>query len=203
MNSNINRIKGQKAFTLAEVLITLGIIGVVAALTMPVVINNIKGVKLESRFKKTIRDFQNALYKVQYDEGLTIYGNIVSVNIANALIKQFKSPPATKVVRTDIIFGQIGNRSLSYKSYNGNAFDTSNLDDGTIVVNDEFIIFINNNNNYLTNQQFYIDINGFKEPNREGYDLFKFCLGENDKVYSCDTYTQRAITEKDYFKKLP
>lgn len=32
----------KKAFTLAEVLITLGIIGVVAALTMPTVIQNYK-----------------------------------------------------------------------------------------------------------------------------------------------------------------
>lgn len=32
----------KKAFTLAEVLITLGIIGVVAALTMPSVINSTK-----------------------------------------------------------------------------------------------------------------------------------------------------------------
>lgn len=30
-----------KAFTLAEVLITLGIIGVVSAMTMPVLVNNI------------------------------------------------------------------------------------------------------------------------------------------------------------------
>ena len=30
-----------KAFTLAEVLITLGIIGVVSAMTMPVLVNNV------------------------------------------------------------------------------------------------------------------------------------------------------------------
>lgn len=36
----------KKAFTLAEILITLGIIGVVAAMTMPVLIENYKKSRL-------------------------------------------------------------------------------------------------------------------------------------------------------------
>ena len=36
----VNPYKNKKGFTLAEVLITLGIIGVVAALTMPALINS-------------------------------------------------------------------------------------------------------------------------------------------------------------------
>lgn len=40
------------AFTLAEVLITLGIIGVVAAMTLPSVINSTKNKQLEASFKK-------------------------------------------------------------------------------------------------------------------------------------------------------
>lgn len=38
----------KKGFTLAEVLITLGIIGVVAALTMPTVLNKTKNAELVS-----------------------------------------------------------------------------------------------------------------------------------------------------------
>lgn len=40
-------------FTLAEVLITLGIIGVVAAMTMPVIIANVRDKALDSAYKKT------------------------------------------------------------------------------------------------------------------------------------------------------
>ena len=43
----------KRAFTLAEVLITLGIIGIVAALTLPVLINNINGNKFRAQYKKT------------------------------------------------------------------------------------------------------------------------------------------------------
>lgn len=42
------------AFTLAEVLITLGIIGVVAATTIPTLIANTQGAQNRSHFKKTL-----------------------------------------------------------------------------------------------------------------------------------------------------
>ena len=41
-------------FTLAEVLITLGIIGVVAAMTIPTLIANTNSAKFRSQFKKTL-----------------------------------------------------------------------------------------------------------------------------------------------------
>ena len=47
-------INAKAGFTLAEVLITLGIIGIVAAMTLPVLISNISATKNRSRFKKTI-----------------------------------------------------------------------------------------------------------------------------------------------------
>lgn len=42
--------KQEQAFTLAEVLITLGIIGVVAALTLPSLINRTKNRELHTAF---------------------------------------------------------------------------------------------------------------------------------------------------------
>lgn len=42
----------KRAFTMAEVLITLGIIGIVAAMTLPTVINNIQDKQFRTMFKK-------------------------------------------------------------------------------------------------------------------------------------------------------
>ena len=42
-----------KAFTLAETLIVIGMIGLIAAMTLPAVINNARNKELESRFKKS------------------------------------------------------------------------------------------------------------------------------------------------------
>ena len=56
-------------FTLAEVLITLGIIGVVAAMTIPTLIANTNGAKYRSQFKKTISTLNQAglMAQAQYD----------------------------------------------------------------------------------------------------------------------------------------
>ena len=47
-------------FTLAEVLITLGIIGVVAAMTIPTLISNTNSAKFRSQFKKTLSTVNQA-----------------------------------------------------------------------------------------------------------------------------------------------
>lgn len=57
------------AFTLAEVLITLGIIGVVAALTLPSFIYNHKKQVVESRLKKFYTTFNQAIILSENDNG--------------------------------------------------------------------------------------------------------------------------------------
>ena len=49
------------AFTLAEVLITLGIIGVVAAMTIPNLMSNVNGHKYRSQFKKSLSSVNQAV----------------------------------------------------------------------------------------------------------------------------------------------
>jgi len=64
----MNNIK-KTGFTLAEVLITLGIIGVVAAMTIPTLIANTNSAKFRSQFKKTISTLNQAglMAEAQYD----------------------------------------------------------------------------------------------------------------------------------------
>lgn len=65
----LSRCKNRKAFTLAEVLITLGIIGVVAAMTIPTLIANSRGQQYRSRLKKTISTLSQSarMSQSQYD----------------------------------------------------------------------------------------------------------------------------------------
>ena len=62
-------ISGSKAFTLAEVLITLGIIGVVAALTIPTLIQNHKKHVIEVKLKTFYTIMNQALQKSELDYG--------------------------------------------------------------------------------------------------------------------------------------
>ena len=65
--------KEMRAFTLAEVLITLGVIGVVAALTMPSVMSNVRELVIKNQFKKTYSVISNAFKKAEADLGYAPY----------------------------------------------------------------------------------------------------------------------------------
>ena len=57
------------AFTLAEVLITLGIIGIVACLTMPMVIGNYQKKVSAEKLKKLYLNYENAVQLTEIQEG--------------------------------------------------------------------------------------------------------------------------------------
>ena len=63
-------------FTLAEVLITLGIIGVVAAMTMPALIANYKNKVFINQTKKSYSVVLNAMNKWQNDSGASNYADL-------------------------------------------------------------------------------------------------------------------------------
>ena len=70
--SALSRGNGKSAFTLAEVLITLGIIGVVAAMTLPALIQKNNAKSLEVAFKKAYSNLYNAFNQV-IAEGYPVY----------------------------------------------------------------------------------------------------------------------------------
>lgn len=64
----------KNAFTLAEVLITLGVIGIVAAMTIPVIYSNINGLKYRTRFKKAVSTMNQAGLMAQAQYGYNFAG---------------------------------------------------------------------------------------------------------------------------------
>ena len=66
------------AFTLAEVLITLGIIGVVAALTMPALITNIQDRIQQKRIENIHQKLSKVTDKMAVQSGLTGYGTTMA-----------------------------------------------------------------------------------------------------------------------------
>ncbi|MBQ8458462.1 type II secretion system protein [bacterium] len=73
LKKTLKQVQGDKnkkaAFTLAEVLITLGVIGVVAAMTIPTLMANIKGKQYATGFKKELSTLNQMvrMNKAQYD----------------------------------------------------------------------------------------------------------------------------------------
>ncbi len=72
-----------KAFTLAEVLITLGIIGVIAAMTLPTLIQNHRNNVVETRLKKFYTVFNQAIQfaEAQYGDKKSWYIDVSGVDI--------------------------------------------------------------------------------------------------------------------------
>ena len=72
-----SRLAAKKAaFTLAEVLITLGIIGVVAALTLPTLIQNHQKQVYVTQLKKAYSIYSNMFNKMAADQGVTEWSQI-------------------------------------------------------------------------------------------------------------------------------
>lgn len=216
--------KGLKGFTLAEVLITLGIIGVVAAMTMPTLINNTKNKELETGLKKAYSIAQQALVMMSAYEG-EVNSNYSSRTFASLYLKYFNNA----------IFCGYGTslnkpcaKTSDYKNYNNtSAINEAYLDDGQFLLPDGMIVFIQNENGDADRTNtlcITIDVNGAKRPNKWGHDLFTFQLMNNGQLVpmgqeGTDFYekecsetstssrngigcTYKALTDADYWKKL-
>ena len=215
-------LKKKAAFTLAEVLITLGIIGVVAAMTMPTLIAKHRAQVLQTQFKKRYSEVSQALVQLKKnDEFLNVTDG---PQLQDLLVQQFKEAKApARNIYTSTPERQkelLGFELPVYKTLDKNSeYYERALDDGFIFINNEYFVFINADYSSLNNASIIIDINALKGPNIAGYDLFFFNLDENfilrstDKIdylcnkktsgnqsgYSCSYY---AMTDKDYFKNL-
>lgn len=73
LHSTLNMDKGlkmfRKAFTLAEILITLGVIGIVAAITIPQIVSNYKKHVIETKLKKTYSLLLNTVRMSESENG--------------------------------------------------------------------------------------------------------------------------------------
>lgn len=67
--------KKRKAFTLAEILITLGIIGVISAMTIPSLLTNINSKKFKSIFKKDISTLTQMVKLAEANDGVNFATN--------------------------------------------------------------------------------------------------------------------------------
>ena len=74
----MNHSPKRKAFTLAEVLITLGIIGVVAAITMPVLISNVQDRIKQKRVENIKQKLSKVTDKMAVQSGLIGYGDTMA-----------------------------------------------------------------------------------------------------------------------------
>ena len=195
------------AFTLAEVLITLGIIGVVAALTITPLVHKYKMKQYETAFKKVNANIQNAINLALVDSG---YQKIT--DIAKLCAEQGARPSAScassskaelqrvwdnVLLNLNVVKMQYGGFATPYglgglvktvSGVNSNLYYMLlyGVNGCVAILNDGSAIGCKPDLHYHTNGDMYytFDTNGpYKKPNRVGYDIF---IVNNRNSQSCD-----------------
>lgn len=179
----------EKAFTLAEVLITLGIIGVVAALTIPVIISKVDENIGRSEVKKAYNVLSGAIQRMVSDNNGTIWDNTSGSATTNTNNMRDALASYLAYSNIDTFINLFPSETHYYKSSTVwptggiSAYITFTLNDGQLLS-----IYSDQNCNQTaagfgsggtqTNicAEFYMDINGKKPPNEFGKDTFSFFL---------------------------
>lgn len=190
----------KKAFTLAEVLITLGVIGVVAAMTLSVLINKYRERQYVVGLKKAVAIIDNAYRLAIYEnggsndfgyleaeyvplppeEGTGFYDKNASQNSEILFQKFSKHLNIIKDCGKDrgeecfskTIKSPFRDQTWDLVTMQGNARRFVVLSDG---------MSIGLNKSYV-----YIDVNGLKNPNTVGIDIFQIALNKNGIGYYDD-----------------
>ena len=173
------------AFTLAETLITLGIIGVVAAMTLPGLVADYQKKVLVNQFKKSYSNLSNALNLVQAEYG-TVY-DCYNTGFGGYHLNECKPFFDAYVKKLNIIKECSDWRNHCHSKYktkaevlaaggevNNNAC-TFDIDSFTTyyTLADGSLFALQNYGNPQHHQVFpVVDVNGMKGPNKWGYDLY-------------------------------
>lgn len=172
------------AFTLAEVLITLGIIGVVATMTISTVISKIDDRANMSALRKFYTEFSSATkgivnaHDIPETWGLANNDEAACLRVMEYYKKYFSvlkvcAIPDTSCFPLPVYFsnGKVHITESNYKSWFVQGFVLKN---GTTV-------FLDINKNWYS---VFVDVNGFKKPNKLGTDVFVFAVNSEGNVVS-------------------
>ena len=182
MSGGGNSVAPKPAFTLAEVLITLGIIGVVAALTMPAVVGNYKRQQAIQQLKKTYSVLSQAFNRAVAEYGDSTEWDIVTPETAYNYFDTYWKPYLLAPVRC-YSYQECGYSKLT-PFFKANGFmdayevnkDAGNRDSRVLMhLNDgTFVMIITSSGYGADDRRILVDLNGPKLPNRFGNDVFFF-----------------------------
>ena len=185
--------KNTHAFTMAEVLITLGIIGIIAAMTLPGLIKNYQHKVLESQFKKSVSIISQIILRMKDDlsvdklaETCAYYDGSEYPNekmCFDSFYKNLVKSSNNKYLASLILY-DIDRTNENIRTYNNKQqvtitamaaagrpiFYPKVLPDGSFI------------NLEISGSTFIlgVDINGQKGPNQLGHDIFLFLLDKNN-----------------------
>ena len=170
----------KKAFTLAEVLITLGIIGIVAAMTLPTLIGKYQKKQMVTQLKKAYTEISQLLKMSELDNGsmeywdYTLSGEDFYYRYIKPYLKKVKEIPNREF-----------KKYMVYKNLNG----TKCTGEVWCTQGDSYYSYLSNgvvlgvmsHPGQTVYKAVTIDVNGQKNPNQLVKDVFVFSISKTEK----------------------
>lgn len=195
-NKTLSNSRRYIAFTLAEVLITLGIIGIVASLTIPTLIANTQKQEFVSGLKKAYSNLSNGFKLYMADEGVSDFGS-TSIFDGTDFTDSNRQDKIDQMIRK--YFKVIKTCKYGDGSCQINAGYLNLTTTGSLFRSDMYSFFTSDGMAFTTGgiqtscvpdsskigkmktwcAAFWIDVNGAKKPNKEGRDMFLFWLDQD------------------------
>ena len=207
-------LNSKAAFTLAEVLITLGIIGVVASLTLPSVINKYQEKVTVTKVKKAYSTMNNALFSAISENGEVDtwdypYYNAGTENVPNTEVFASKILPYLRILKDCGISQRNCMLDVDYKlsdgsNWNGYTYNRYRLYYKVILNDGSYLVIrfeypkCNGSGDGVVGDKcgwFLIDVNGDKKPNKFGQDVFLFIIRKNGLTPGKDCTTKNSAGE--------
>lgn len=195
--------KKKAAFTLAEVLITLGIIGIIAAMTLPSLINTYRKLDTSAKLKKFFSSMNQAVVfsvaengePVNWIETLT-YHNPESLYdwFDRYIMKHMRILKNCRNAGSNCVGEYV------YCDYPGRCYNASYISTNTVlyIFNDGTMITsltgggVDEETGMATSMTLHVrfDTNGYGRPNTFGQDVFSFRMNINEKFayITCDNH---------------
>ena len=202
----------KKAFTLAEVLIVLGVVGIIAVMTLPTLFHRIRIAQLHTQFKKTYADLNLAAKLFQANENMTVpvYARMCPEDVrSDFILKRYMSYFKGVSTAPEANYGafDVAHNIRNPKSGH-NICDASSVMmdiNGRLFVMDDAPynrVYGYQDINY--GPKICVDINGLKGPNESGYDRFVFVFTEDNTVvpYTGTSYWSitKNLTDEEQIK---
>ncbi len=166
------------AFTLAEVLITLGIIGVVAALTLPTLIANYQKQVLVTQLKKSVNILENMARKMVADDGVSNFNQ-------TEFFQKFDCyGDSAQSVCQDSIAMMKKYLNIVSEGY-GTAWLQESGEHNHIVLADGITVYLGGGPGCIYQGDYIdmkLDVNGQRGPNELGRDMYYVYFDKNGKI---------------------
>lgn len=165
-----------EAFTLAEVLIVIGLIGVVAVIISRILIDSSQNIENRTAAQKAFSAASNATNLIISENGMSLANTYTSASeMINMYAEKMNAIKKCNSARNDGCWAP---------AYTGGPSTTQSNSAGMVLSDGSFFVFLSTDPSCVSQSgnapyacgEIYVDTNGFKNPNTVGKDILQFVV---------------------------